>query len=220
LKVNEGKGTSRALGALRTIQQAILPDGSERKNRGPMGHAFVTTNPLLPAEYYAPRKGIDELVLKMNKDVTHSLLDCPGKYTVQVAHFTGKVVINQQEVEAIEKGKEMQSSLTQAAAKAHDLTEALRMKGWEAYEFHDRFSSIVTVGSFHSVGAPRKDGKIEINPQIHAIMKTFGAEPQKLPGNLKGQLVPKTLVGIGFDIQPIPVEVPKRSISRELARGL
>ena len=30
----------------------------------------------------------------------------------------------------------------------------------------------------------------------------------------------QTLVGIGFDIQPIPVEVPKRSISRELARGL
>ncbi len=51
-------------------------------------------------------------------------------------------------------------------------------------------------------------------------MKTFGAEPQTLPGNLKGQLVKKTLVGIGFDLQPIPVEVPKRSISRELARGL
>ncbi len=129
LKVNEGKGTSRALGALRTIQQAILPDGSEKKNRGPMGHAFVTTNPLLPADYYAPNKGIDELVLKMNKDVTHSLLDCPGRYTVQVAHFTGKVVINQQEIEAIENGREMQSSLTQAALKAHVLTEALRMKG-------------------------------------------------------------------------------------------
>jgi hypothetical protein len=28
---------------------------------------------------------------------------------------------------------------------------------------------------------------------------------------------PKSLVGIPFDIQPIPVEVPKRSISREIA---
>ena len=55
-----------------------------------MGHAFITTNPLLPADYYAPRKGIDELVLRMNKGVTHSLLDCPGKYTVQVAHFMGR----------------------------------------------------------------------------------------------------------------------------------
>ena len=40
----------------------------------------------------------------------------------------------------------------------------------------------------------------------------------KLPGHREGQLVAQTLIGIGFDIQPIPVEVPKRSLSRELAR--
>ena len=89
------------------------------------------------------------------------------------------------------------------------------MKGWEAYEFHDRYASIVTVGSFNSVGTPRPDGKTEINPQVHAIMKTFGAE--KLP---TGQYSPRSLAGIFMDVQPIPVEVPKRSISRELARGL
>ena len=119
LKTDNGKGTSRTLGALRTIQQniqkKILPDSNEKKKRGPMGHAFITTNPLLPADYYAQRKGIDELVLRMNKGVTHSLLDCPGKYTVQIAHFTGKVVIDQREIQAIENGKQMQSSLTQAA---------------------------------------------------------------------------------------------------------
>jgi hypothetical protein len=51
-------------------------------------------------------------------------------------------------------------------------------------------------------------------------MQTFGAKAQELPGNRKGPLMKQTLVGIGFDIQPIPVEVPKRSISRELAAGL
>ena len=53
----------------------------------------------------------------MNKNVTHSLLDCPGKYTVQVAHFTGQVIIDQREIRAIESGKQVESSLTRAAAK-------------------------------------------------------------------------------------------------------
>ena len=225
LKVEDGKPTSRSLASLRTIQQDIqrqlFPSDSDKKIRGPMGHAFITTNPMLPPDYYAPKNGIDELVLRMNKDVAHSLLDCPGKYTVQVAHFMGKVTIDQREIQRIERGEEMESgSLAKAAEKAHELTEALRDKGYEAYEFHDRYASIVTVGSFDSVGTPRVDGKIEINPQVHRIIEFFRAKPQKLPGNRDGQLMAQTLVGIGFDIQPIPVEVPKRSISRELARGL
>ena len=121
LKTDNGQATSRTLASLRTIQKDIqqkwLPDGDDRKKRGPMGHAFITTNPLLPADYYAPRKGIDELVLRMNKGVTHSLLDCPGRYTVQIAHFMGNVVINQREIQAIEDGKGMKSSLTEAADK-------------------------------------------------------------------------------------------------------
>ena len=223
LKADDGKGTSRTLGALRTIQRdiqkAILPDGNEKKKRGPMGHAFITTNPLLPADYYAQRKGIDELVLRMNKGVTHSLLDCPGKYTVQVAHFTGKVVIDQREIQAIENGKPMKSSLTEAAEKAHELTEALRMKGYEAYEFHDRFSSIVTVGSFNSVGTPRRDGKTEINPRIHRIMQVFSAKSHKLPNGAKA--------GCAGARRRHHVRRPGDSrggpqalLSRELARGL
>ncbi len=133
LRADDGKGTSRTLAALRTIQQniqnAMLPDGSEKKKRGPMGHAFVTTNPLLPADYYAPKKGIDPLILRMNKGVEHSLLDCPGKYTVQIAHFTGNVVINQREIEQINNGKPMKSSLTQADEKAQCVDRGPADKG-------------------------------------------------------------------------------------------
>ncbi len=223
LKVDDGKTSSRTLASLRAIQQDIqnqlLPADSEKRKRGPMGHAFITTNPLLPADYYAPKRGIDEMVLRMNKGVTYSLLDCPGRYTVQVAHFMGKVIIDQREIAAIENGKPMQSGLTQAAEKAHVLTEALRMKGYEAYEFHDRFSSIVTVGSFNSVGSLGRDGKTELNPAVHHIMKLFAPQPGRtLDG--KTALAPVRIVGILCDIQPLPVEVPKRSISRELAQGL
>jgi hypothetical protein len=157
----------------------------------------------------------------MNKDVTHSLLNCPGKYTVQVAHFTGEVIINQNDIRAIESGakagpESANQGLAAAAQKAHVLTEALRMKGYEAYEFHDINASLVTVGSFDSVGTPRADGKTEINPAVYRIIQVFRGEPSKAFGAMQ----PKKLIDIYFDTQPIPVLVPKRSISRQLNERL
>ncbi len=60
--------------------------GSDKKEKGPMRHAMIATNPLLPPDYFAP-KGLDPFVADMNKDLEYSLLKCPGKYTVQVATF-------------------------------------------------------------------------------------------------------------------------------------
>jgi hypothetical protein len=67
------------------------------------------------------------------------------------------------------------------------------------------------------VGTPRSDGRIEINPQVHDIMQRFSARPA--PGT-NGAMVPKTLLGISFDIQAIPVEVPRRSISADYRHEL
>jgi hypothetical protein len=224
LELKEGQPTHQTLTGWRLAQRQIYEAmGSAKKNRGPMGHAFVTTNPLLPPDYFAP-KGIDDVVVALNKGVPYSLLDCPGKYTVQVATFKGKVIIKQDEIKAIEDGKPMESELATAAQKADSLTKALRMKGYDAYQFHDRCASIVTVGSFDSAGTPRTDGRIEINPEIHKIMTTFGADPKAgaaLQDALKSSgldkqtlaMPVKSLIGIPFDIQPIPVEVPKRAIS-------
>ena len=76
------------------------------------------------------------------------------------------MIIKQDEIKAIQDGgKEMKSELAEAAKKADKLTKALRKKGYEAYQFHDRYASIVTVGSFNSVGTPRADGRTEINPR-------------------------------------------------------
>ncbi len=132
LKLAPNKKTTRTLAALRWFQKEVLPAGDENKKKGPMGQAFITTNPLLPKEYFAPT-GLDDLVIKANDGVTNCLLDCPGKFSVQVAHFTGKVVIKPNEIKAIENGqKEMESGLAKAAYMAHRLTEALRMKGYQA----------------------------------------------------------------------------------------
>lgn len=214
------ENSKRPLAAYRTLQakakQALFPD--EDEERGPMGNAFVVTNPLLPHEYFVP-KGVDKLVVEMNKAVPHSLLDCPAPYTVKVATFTGHaVILDQKRQQAIDRGEMPKSYLEDAAKSAHLLTEALRIKGYEAYEFHDRHSSIVTVGSFNSVGGRRRDGKIEINPAIHTIMRTFGvaAAPQPgMPGGVAAGEVgkQKKLNGIPFDVQPMIVEVPRMTIS-------
>lgn len=103
------------------------------------------------------------------------------------------------------------SKLEIAADKAHRLTKALRKKGVEAYEFHDRYESIVTVGSFQAVGSPREDGKIEINPAVHRVIETYRAEKQDL-GAMVG-LKPRMLDDIPFDVQPQPVEVPREEAS-------
>jgi hypothetical protein len=198
------------------------------RKAGPMGDAFMTTNPLLPKEYFAP-KGVDKMTLEMNRGVQHSLLDCQGRYTVRIATFSGRVVIDQQKIRELEHGKDSvpitkgndESPLVEAAKKAHLLTEALRAKGVEAYEFHDRYTSIVTIGSFNSVGTPRADGKTEINPMIYQIMQKYGAD-QSAGGQSMGCMPKTVMVGpehskqpVVLDIQPMPVEVPHRSISSD-----
>lgn len=63
------------------------------------------------------------------------------------------------------------------------------------------------------------DGKIEIHPTVHKIMQMYGASRRELPGGGSLGLQPRTLDGIAFDIQPMPVEVPRRSIAADYVRG-
>jgi hypothetical protein len=110
------------------------------------------------------------------------------------------------------------NKLEEAADHAHRLTEALRKRGVEAYEFHDRFESVVTVGNFESPGTPLPDGRIDLRPEIYKIMQTYGAERSDLPQQGEA-LKPRTLEGIRFDIQPMPVKVPRRSLASTYAAG-
>ncbi|MBC7352373.1 MAG: hypothetical protein H5U08_08445, partial [Thermogutta sp.] len=61
--------------------------------------------------------------------------------------------------------------------------------------------------------------KIELDPRIVAIINTFNADPAPpVPGVPTLGYKPKTLIGIPFDIQPQPVEVPKRSFAADYVR--
>lgn len=186
--------------------------------KGPMAMAFVASNPLLPREYFTPT-GLDPLVMKMNKNVKHSLLNCPGVFSVKVATFSGRSAMGDASIQKYEReGKS--NALVDAAEKAHKMCESLRAKGYEAYEFHDRYASFVTVGSFNSAGSPRRDGKIEIDPKIHTLIKTFQAEQAQLPQGAQGRALGMRLQytgGVPHDIQPWIVRVPKASVAAAYA---
>lgn len=207
----QDKGVSYYRYGYRKIQEQL--GLTKKSRRGPMGSAFVTRNPLLPEEYFAP-KGIEPFVVKMNEGVENSLLSCPKPFSVKVATFRGNVTMKLSAAE----DTSVSNKLAEAAENAHKMTVELRKLGYEAYEFHDRHESIVTIGSFDEVGRPRNDGRTEMHPQVHTIIETFKAQPLNVPG-LQGGLQPKQIAGVPFDVQPIPVAVPQRSIATDYARG-
>jgi len=211
LDPNKRPDSSQRLLGLRTIYH-MMSKTPEAREKGPMGAAFVTRNPLLPEGMFVA-KGLDSFVVEMNKDLPHSLLKCPGSYTVRIASFRGVDTMKVAEFERLTTQQRKLAKIDEAALKASRLCAALREKGVEAYEFHDRTESIVTIGSFNDVGQPRPDGKIEINPAIHQIMESYGPVEQAKPGTNQIELYARVISGIRIDPQPVPVKVPRESIA-------
>src|SRR5205823_5940897 len=46
-----------------TLREQLLPASSERKKKGPMRLAFITTNPLIPESYFQSR-GVDKMIVE------------------------------------------------------------------------------------------------------------------------------------------------------------
>jgi len=209
----------------------------EAASKPPLHAALLIPNPLLPADFFS-RQQVDAFVMEMNADVTHSLLDCAGRYTVRVATFTGAGTFNTSAggdeplarqgglvdvnrfVEILKgtgwkdphlRGVERESRLVEAADKAHRLTEALRRSGWPAWEFHDRDSSIVCVGSIDQLSVPGPDGRQVPHPEIARIVTALGPDPAALA---RGQIMPRAFDGIMLDVQPKPVDVPRTPTAR------
>ena len=211
----------KMLAKIKNLQPEALADGSGKsqsfsdfrrmmgldKNavKGPMHLAFVIPNPLLPEDFFT-RQQVDKFVLDMNSDVTNSLLDCPGRYSVRVATFTGAGTFDQKAIEVGGKDVEFQGRLVEAAEKAHRLTEKLRRSGWQAWEFHDRESSMVCVGSIDQLALQQADGTLATHPEIVRIVKELGPDPAKLA---VGQIMPRSIDGVLLDVQPKPIDVPR-----------
>ncbi|MEM8944939.1 MAG: hypothetical protein AAGD11_07115 [Planctomycetota bacterium] len=247
LRRDDSGPSAESLTNVGKFRSYLLKSNGKSGKAGPMSHAFVTRNPLLPKEYFAPR-GVDEQVAKWNTGIDYSLLDCPSNYTIKVATFKGRTSLkaaNDELGDMRTRKAEKNDPLVIAVQNAHMLTLALREKGWEAYEFHDRYESFVTVGSFDAA-QQTADGKLLLNHRdAQIIIDTFGAST---PNNIfnrpalqdvqleqerkqqfntllgdKGQVAsgfyPKRFIGLPFDIYPEPIQVPKRSISSAYARN-
>jgi len=189
---------------------------------GPLRSAFLMPNPLLPDAYFN-RNTVDEFVYKMNKGTKYSLLKNPGSYTVRVATFSGGTKMLNDSVS--DKLREMKggslfrkskkvSGLETALLKATVLTKYLRKhEKLEAYEFHDRDSSYVCVGSFD--WATRQSGtRTETNSELREVVQKFTFGMQEANGReLKAKSFPlpkkMTNVGITCMANPEVIVVPK-----------
>jgi len=178
--------------------------------QSPLANAIGTPNPLLPPDF--KRGFVDAFVEKLNSDSKYSLLNNPGRFTVRVATFTGETIIKQDEVKQIlgSNKKADGKMLARAGANASNLCAALRKQGVDAYEFHDRYSSIVTVGSFNEVGTMGPQGMVELIPEIARIFETYKGVARPPTKENMLPYMPKSLAGIEFDVQPYVIQVPKR----------
>ena len=158
----------------------ILPRTPGRP--GPFSRAHMTTNPLMPASEVKQRTS-DPLVKKLNSGDDYSLLKNPGKYTLRIATFRGNSIVqvgNQVSQKASDHFERFfGSSLDESGERAWELSRALRSarklgyeQDYEAWLFHDRFESIVTVGSFDS----------EHDPRIAELAKRFAAKDRRHEG--------------------------------------
>ena len=143
------------------------PNGS----KGPFAGAFLTINPLRKPEEVVRQKA-DSVTKYLNSGIDNALVNLKHKYTLKVATFTGKsaVPLGNSKFNGHEANFEKALTesgpynLARAGEDAAQLTYAMR-QNWpdspnlgggkfEAYVYHDKFQSIVTVGGFDSMNDP------------------------------------------------------------------
>jgi hypothetical protein len=219
---SDGKGKKEEADSIRGAKK-WLSGISKEKIRGPLEHAFMTRNPLLPPDFFQS-PDLEKFVYDMNRQPgynEHSLLDCKSKYTVRVLTFRG-------DSEFISWGKSTSgddkskgpSALEQAAERAYIAMKALRVAGYEAYQYHDREQSIVTVGGFDQLGATDASNRFVYSADIRAVIERFSsdgkvADTSKFDLNLGKAVQPRLLLDL-VDQRKIP-ELYQGSRQEQLA---
>lgn len=154
---------------------------TKSQERGALAGAFLTINPLRDPQDVA-EKNVDPQTKRLNAHSNHSLIKNPKKYTIQVATLQGRsTVIPSNGGEDLQIEQRFTSRLSHqshfgldlAGEDAEHLAAFLRSRWngtrdtiYEAYTFHSKFESIVTVGSFDTSD----------DPQIAQIIKHYEAK--------------------------------------------
>ena len=162
-------------------------------------------NPMLTPEE-ARKAKFDPLLLTLNSDSQLSLLKNRGKYSLVVASFYGNSVtkVGNSDFKRASKKFKVKNNLDKAGRDSWELAKTLRDaknfgydRNYEAYVYHDRFRSRVTIGSFNSPN----------DPQIAMLQKQFGAKSKPL-----GPAGKNVLLGEYFTIprKPKPGSFPEK----------
>lgn len=205
------KDMDAARSALESVRRLKPPDkffiSGERVQRGksdkgedgvflqeirinPFNTAFVVRNPTIQLEQQAENKA-DPMLKKWNADETYSLLQCKKPWTLVVSVFQGLPVVQAAGASpsVMDKllGRNPGEQLAASALNAHNLAEALRKLGFEAYVLHTRHNSVVTVGAYDTKDDRRMQ---QVQEALHNRFKLEGG-------------------GMQFMAQPMPMEVPQ-----------
>jgi hypothetical protein len=155
----------------------------------------------------------DPLWKELNANETYSLLENKHTWTLVVKEFEGVSVIQVRSpsssssfLEMLGMGDKSGETLNAAALNAHNMAKALRdtkmlkeMK-LDAYVFHTRRSSVVTVGGFDSLDDP------QLKLLQTKITFPVGQQPQDLTKN-GGK--PADLAQLRLMAQPMPMKIPR-----------
>lgn len=206
---------------------------------GPLSGAFMSINPMLSPEDVAQRKN-DPLLRRLNSRQRFSLLQNRGNYSLTVASFTGSMSTSSGTFSNVRRalqqddGGRKRSTLDDFAENAVDLAKALRSGNYlvvdvaqtrppdhivtypgtklDAFVLHEKYKSIVTVGSFDQQNDSQirshfenfrakqvrsRNGQVVSSPQYIMV-------PDKKDPNNKFKMA--TFV---FDPKPQLVKVPK-----------
>lgn len=224
---SEDKVAQKTLKYLKNFHPEVLTENGVYKKTpgqpGPLSGAFLTINPLLSPQEVSQRKQ-DPLIAKLNSGIEYSLLKSKGKYSLVVASFYGHSVTKTatSRFQNASSNLKVSNSLDQAAENAWALAKALRNaksygfpagtpRNIEAYVLHEKYRSIVTVGSFDSPDDPRiaEYAKLfgsKMKPHPETNVETMTAEYFVIPGNTPQSPPAASWV---FDPKPMLIQNPK-----------
>lgn len=206
---------------------AIVREASA-KQAGPFSGAFLTINPLLKPNDVVQHT-VDNVVRSLNSGIDYPLVGLKQKYTLRIATFTGKSVVpvgnskysgREENFDKAIQDSSGPYSLARAGEDATQLTYTLRANNgvtkaplgrdrFEAYVYHDRFQSYVTVGGFNSPNDP------EIKRLAEIFMAGYEMRDGEYQLNCKTLSLPNPnpnnppLQTWAFDPMPKLIEVPK-----------
>jgi hypothetical protein len=177
------------------LQQGVVFQKTEKRPT-PLANAFMTMNPLIPAEEVNAYRNVDKFVLKLNHGESNSLLENPGKFTLVVATFAGKSGVDTPNGFGGKFGNKFQEDddLFVAWQEARDLCATMRqVENVDAWVWHDRYQSVVTVGSFTSANDPAlaaMKARFGAKQQVNALVPKFNNSVQVLAVDAEGRKIP------------------------------